>query len=90
MNGYAVVAYATPVAALVLGWLAVVWHRRSLKRTAPDTGDGRDLGAQLAALQAQLDATAKGAAALRASLDEEARERARRKAAGAGEVATAG
>lgn len=58
----------------------------------PATGDGaRDLDAEIAALKAQLDETAKGAASLRARLDDEARERARRKAAGAGgEVAAAG
>ena len=93
MNGYAALAFAMPVVAMGLGWLAVAWHRRSLKRAAPAdaTRGGRDLDAQLAALQAQLDETAKGAASLRARLDDEARERARRKAAGAGgEVAAAG
>jgi hypothetical protein len=31
MNGYALIAYATPVAAAALGWLAVWLHRRSLR-----------------------------------------------------------
>lgn len=89
MNGYAALAFAMPVVAMGLGWLAVAWHRRSLTRAAaPDAGGERDLDAQLAALQAQLDETARGAASLRAKLDDEARERATRKA-GAGAVAAA-
>jgi hypothetical protein len=37
MNGYALIAYATPVAAAALGWAAVWLHRRSL-RHARGTG----------------------------------------------------
>jgi len=33
MNSYAVIAFATPVAVVLLGWAAVALHRRSLRRS---------------------------------------------------------
>jgi hypothetical protein len=33
MNSYAVIAFSTPVAALLMGWAAVAMHRRSLRRS---------------------------------------------------------
>ena len=40
MNGYAAVAFATPVATLLLGWAAVALHRRALA-AAPNVLPGR-------------------------------------------------
>ena len=92
MNGYAALAFAMPVAALALGWLAVSWHRRALRRSRSSDApaDGADLDGQLAALKAQLDETARGAASLRARLDEESRERAARKTPPRGGAVAAG
>lgn len=92
MNGYAALAFAMPVVALALGWAAVAWHRRSLRRPAAPAAGAvpvADLDGELAALKAQFDETAKGAARLRARLDEEAGARAARKAAGADDRAIA-
>jgi hypothetical protein len=32
MNSYALIAFATPVVVVLLGWAAVALHRRSLRR----------------------------------------------------------
>jgi hypothetical protein len=85
VNGYAAVAFATPVAALLLGWVAVALHRRSLLRgSTPEqraerrARRERELDEQMAALRAKLDEAERESALLRARLDRDARERAAR------------
>jgi hypothetical protein len=84
VNSYAAIAFATPVAALLLGWGAVALHRRSLRaRLTPEERAGRpvererELDASMAALRTRLEESQRSNAALRAALDQTARDRAR-------------
>lgn len=98
MNSYAVVAFATPVAALLLGWAGVALHRRSLGgRPSPEelaerlVQRERELEASLDAMIARADHTRKTAAMMRAELDElRSDEAARRRASSNDRTALAG
>ena len=87
MNSYALVAFATPVAALLLGWAAVALHRRSLRgRPSPEEQaersgqQERELVADLDAIIASADRTLKRAAIARARNDQFWRNENRRQA----------
>ena len=90
MNSYALVAFATPIAALLLGWAAVALHRRSLCGRSSHEDQHEDQAERLAQRERELEAsfdamivradlTRKRVAVLRAELDQFERDEARRR-----------
>lgn len=86
MNTHAFIAFATPIAALLLGWAAVALHRLSLRgRSSPDqqaerlAERERELEASLDAMIVSADHALKRAAMVRAEIDQFRHDEARRR-----------
>lgn len=96
VNSYALIAFATPAAALLLGWVAVALHRRSLRdRVLPKERARRlaqeeaELAASLDALIARADRLRKRTAKTRAELGQFEQDKARHQSRAGGGTALA-